>query len=80
MGWPQEKNYNGIRPIGAVREDYHFLQGSREEFFNGTRYPSKHHNLVSEHELDGENITIRTVPILPLQPPPVATWRLQACL
>ena len=68
--WLQEKKYGSLRPIGAVREDYHILQGSREEFFNGT--------WKGEQDGGGCIATIHTSPTPPLQPLRVATWRLQA--
>ncbi|KAL2620216.1 hypothetical protein R1flu_000421 [Riccia fluitans] len=36
----KEKKYFGLKPVGWHREDYHILQGSREEFFNG---PARRH-------------------------------------
>jgi glutamine synthetase len=30
-----EKNYQGLTPAGWYLEDYHLLQGTREEFYNG---------------------------------------------
>ncbi|BBN11347.1 glutamine synthetase [Marchantia polymorpha subsp. ruderalis] len=36
----KEKNYAGLKPVGWHREDYHILQGSREEFFHG---PARRH-------------------------------------
>lgn len=31
----QQQNYQALEPVGLVAEDYHMLQGTREEFFHG---------------------------------------------
>ncbi|KAJ7554612.1 hypothetical protein O6H91_05G001100 [Diphasiastrum complanatum] len=36
----KEKRYHNLKPVGWHREDYHILQGTREEFFNG---PARRH-------------------------------------
>ena len=48
------KGYSGLEPAGWYREDYHLLQGSREEDFNGAVRRHLNHSGVPAESSKGE--------------------------